>query len=53
MKKVYIQPQTAVDQLETEMLIAESMPFDKSGVNRLDSKDILTKDQNDWNIWDN
>ena len=43
----------AVDQLETEMLIAESMPFDNTEGNRLDSKDILTKDQNNWNIWDN
>ena len=41
----------AVDQLETEMLIAESLPFDKS--EGLNSNEILTKDQNDWNIWDN
>ena len=43
----------AVDQLETEMLIAESLVLDRSNVNKLDSKDILTKEQNDWNIWDN
>ena len=40
-----------VDQLETEMLIAESIPFDNA--NKLDREDILTKDQNNWNIWDN
>ena len=53
MKKVYIQPQMAVDQLETEMLIAESLVLDRSDVNKLNSNEILTKDQNDWNIWDN
>lgn len=52
MKKVYIQPQTAVDQLETEMLIAESTPFDKSEGNKLGEGQILTKEQNDWNIWE-
>jgi len=54
MKKVYIQPQMAVDQLETEMLIAESLVLDRSVGNKLNnSNEILTKDQNDWNIWDN
>lgn len=43
-----------VDQLETEMLIAESTPFDRSMGNKLNnSNEILTKDQNNWNIWDN
>ena len=52
MKKVYIQPQMTVDLLETEMLIAESIPFDKSEVNRLDSDEILTKEEGSWNIWE-
>ena len=52
MKKVYIQPQMAVDQLETEMLIAESIPFDKSEGNRLNSNEILTKEEGSWNIWE-
>ena len=52
MKKVYIQPQTAVDQLETEMLIAESLRYD-SNKKVTGNDDIGTKDQNNWNIWDN
>ena len=52
MKKVYIQPQMAVDQLETEMLIAESLQYDSSKY-FTDNDDIGTKDKGSWNIWDN
>lgn len=52
MKKVYIQPQMTVDQLETEMLIAESLPTDRSVGNRLNSNEILTKEEGSWNIWE-
>ena len=52
MKKTYMQPQVAVDQLETEMLIAESLQFDSSK-KVTGNDDIGTKEQNDWNFWDN
>ncbi len=52
MKKVYIQPQMAVDQLETEMLIAQSLLYNPEEAIE-DNDDIGTKEQNDWNIWDN
>lgn len=43
----------AVDQLETEMLIAESAPnliVNKSG--GANPNAFETKNQNDWNIWE-
>ena len=51
MKKVYIQPQMAVDQLETEMLIAESLRYDSSKSFE-GNDDIGTKNEGSWNIWE-
>ena len=42
----------AVDQLETEMLIAESLRFD-SNEKVTGNDDIGTKNEGSWNIWDN
>ena len=51
MKKTYMQPQVAVDQLETEMLIAESLQFDSSK-KVTGNDDIGTKNEGSWNIWE-
>ena len=51
MKKVYIQPQMAVDQLETEMLIAQSLLYNSKETVK-DNEDIGTKEEGSWNIWE-
>ena len=51
MKKVYIQPQIAVVKIELTTIVAGSIVFDKNVNNKLGEGDIMTKEQNDWNIW--
>ncbi|MBR1682659.1 MAG: hypothetical protein IJ700_04820 [Bacteroidaceae bacterium] len=53
MKKTYMQPQVAVVKTTPATIIATSTPLDSSDANKLnDPNDILTKDQQDWNIWE-
>ena len=50
MKRNYIAPCTAVYQIETSKLIAESLKLDNSKT--LDtSGEILTKESESWDIW--
>ena len=54
MKKVYMQPQTAVFNAEPETLVATSAPIDKTSGdgNGLNSDEILTKQRGEWDIWE-
>ena len=51
MKKIYLQPEIAVVKIELTTIVTGSIVFDRNVDNKLGDGQILTKDQNDWNIW--
>ena len=52
MKKIYIQPETAIIQVATSTMIAESLPQSSAAGNGLNSNEILVKGQNNYSVWD-
>ncbi|MBR1801344.1 MAG: hypothetical protein IJ767_07655 [Bacteroidaceae bacterium] len=53
MKKIYMQPQTAILKVELTgvLLQASTVGFNSDPDKALGSGDILTKEQQDWDIW--
>lgn len=46
MKKIYMTPAVEINETQAEQMMALSL---QSGA--ADNSDVLTKEQNDWNIW--
>ena len=46
MKKQYITPESAIQSMETQQIIALSLQTEKA-----DDSDALTKEDGDWDIW--
>ena len=53
MKKIYMQSQTAIHQVELTAVLLQlsKVELSNDSENALGSGDILTKDGGDWNIW--
>jgi hypothetical protein len=48
MKKTYLMPAMQVEQAMAAHMLAESLPISDTTV---DGSNALTKEDNDWNIW--
>ena len=48
MKKTYMMPAIQVEQAMAAQMLAESLPISDTTV---DGSNALTKEDNDWNIW--
>ena len=51
MKRIYIKPTTTVMELEPQVLIAASIDINSRDA-AVDAGDAATKDQGEWDIWD-